>query len=370
MHEVQKFLRSGNTIDDLMREYDIEVFYHDRHPLLGFNYGVRSPKFEPITRECRGLILEAETWNLVGKPLYRFFNQGESVKDDARFDWSDFVAYEKIDGSMLVASHYNGEWIVNTRGTFGQFQVGQSGKTWEQLLWETAGFTGRALATGLSYTFELSTPHNVVIRRYEKPKVWLLAIHDSKTGEELSPKFVDREAYMLGIARPEGFRFNPLELVDALTAWEEDDPTFEGYVIQDWKGNRLKVKSKTYVALHAFFDNGNLYLPKRLVPLWLSQDFDEVLLRFPDVKPYLDQIGEVLDQERKKLWDLWMTVKDIETQKEFAQTSLPRTELSSILFDIRKRYFGREVTWREFCDAWRQWPDLFLKKLQWEEVDA
>jgi hypothetical protein len=384
MLEVQKFLRSGKTIDDLMCAYDIEVFYHDRHPLLGFNYGVRSPKFEPITRECRGLVLELNTWNLVGKPFYRFFNFGESEKEDSLFDWSSLTAYEKLDGTFLCASYYRpaSEWIVSTRGTFGDHKVGSTGKTWRELFVEVSGLDldgGKSgLCRDVSYCFELWTPHNRIIRDYPEWSAWLLAAFDNEDLEEMPRNWCETELLLMGNCLNHRIKLAPeyplIKSRDDVSAFlkerEADDPTFEGLILRDSSGRRLKVKTQTYLALHAFFANGNLYLPKRLVPLWLSQDYDEVLLRFPDVKPYLDQIGEVLDQERKKLWDLWMTVKDIETQKEFAQTILPRTDLSSILFDIRKRYFGREVTWREFCDAWRQWPDLFLKKLQWEEVDA
>lgn len=377
MLEVQKYLRSGKTLDDLMYDFNIDAFAHDRLPLIGLNYDVTSPKHESIVRECRGLVLELDTWNLVSKPFYRFFNFGENDKEDALFDWSSLAAYEKLDGTFLCVSYYHpaNEWIVSTRGTFGDHKVGSSGKTWRELFVEISGLEldgGKSgLCRDVSYCFEFWAPHNRIIRDYPEPSVWLLAAFDNEDLEEMPYSWCEMELSLMDDWREHRIKLAPryidlktqADVSEFLKSREADDPTFEGLILRDSAGRRLKVKTQTYLTLHAFFANGNLYLPKRLAPLWLSQDFDEVLLRFPDVKPYLYQIGETLDQERKKLWDLWLTVKDIETQKEFALTIMPRTELFAILFDVRKRYFGKELTWKDFCDAWRQWPDLLLKKL-------
>lgn len=380
MLEVQRYLRSGKTLGDLMAEFNIDCFAHDRLPLIGLNYGVDSPKFETITRECRGLILRDETWDVIAKPFNRFFNYGEGQEAE-NFDWNRFEVFEKLDGTFISLSYFHeaGEWIVATRGTFGNHVVGSTAKTWRDLFCEVSGLdldNGKSgLTRDVTYCFELWTPWNRIIRDYTSPRAWLLGAFDDDL-EELSSEWCSLELLLMESAVKHRIlmapRYPELKSKDDIDRFlkdrEADDPTYEGVVLRDVHGRRLKVKTQTYLALHAFFGNGNLYLPKRLVPLWHSQDYDEVLLRFPDVKLYLFQVGETLDRERYKLWNLWQAVKDIESQKEFAITILPRTEFSGILFDVRKRFFGREVTWKDFCDAWKQWPELQLKKLFKEEA--
>lgn len=368
MLETQKYLRTGRTPEDLRDMYDgkIDIFYHDTLPLVGFNYRQDAPKFERIVRECRGLILELDTWNVVGKPMRRFFNFGESPEDDKVFDWNNFVATEKCDGTMIVLSYHlsSSQWIVSTRGTFGQHVVGSSEKTWEQLFWETSGLEPRRLSKLYTYVFELWTPHNRVIRNYDSPRVWLLSMTAMlyESCPEIAFGRCEIEAKFLGVGFPEYHHLTFADVVKRVQVLEEEDPTYEGFVLRDCNGNRIKLKLRTYIQLHHFFGNGNLYTPKRLVPIWLSGDYDEVVLRFPETKQHLAEVGAKCDEARNQLWELWRTVRDIEDQKAFALTIVPRTEFSAILFDIRKRY-PEGLTREQFNDAWKQWPDLILKKL-------
>lgn len=76
--EVQKYLRSGKTLEQLTSELGIKVTHHSSDPLVILNYcQIDSPKFHPITLECRGLVLEKQSWNIVARSFKRFFNFGE-----------------------------------------------------------------------------------------------------------------------------------------------------------------------------------------------------------------------------------------------------------------------------------------------------
>jgi len=112
--ETQKYLRDGNTLDDLKTKYGIR---HNRSydNLVILNYSqIDSPKTNPLVMECRGLILEADTWNLVSIPFYRFFNYGEAT-DIVNFNFDDAVLQEKIDGSLIQLFYYNNRWRMATR---------------------------------------------------------------------------------------------------------------------------------------------------------------------------------------------------------------------------------------------------------------
>ena len=87
--EVQKFLRSNHTLYDLTDELGILVTEHPNPnvPLVSLKYSqINSPKHNEIVKECRGLVLEKDTWNVVAKPFKRFFNLGEDINAEGEFD--------------------------------------------------------------------------------------------------------------------------------------------------------------------------------------------------------------------------------------------------------------------------------------------
>lgn len=118
MLAVQHHLRSGGTIDDLLREHGIKSRRHSKHEnlvLLKYNQ-VESDFRKPIVRECRGLVLdEADDWRVVCRAFDKFFNYGEPGA--AEIDWGTARVQEKLDGSLTTLYSYAGRWHVATSGS-------------------------------------------------------------------------------------------------------------------------------------------------------------------------------------------------------------------------------------------------------------
>lgn len=94
---VQKYLRNGKTLADL--ELDLGIKSSEYGNLVILNYSqIDSPKNHPIVMECRQLVLEKGTWNIIHMAMKRFFNYGEALELTADFDYSRAVALDKIDG--------------------------------------------------------------------------------------------------------------------------------------------------------------------------------------------------------------------------------------------------------------------------------
>src|SRR5260221_4501281 len=111
---VQEYLRSGKTLKDL--EVDHGVFSYVQNGKIGLNYGMIEAKdSDLLSSQCRGLILDEQTFEVIACPLFRFFNHGQgSVPED--FDWDSARAETKLDGSMLNCYWHNEQWNVGTRG--------------------------------------------------------------------------------------------------------------------------------------------------------------------------------------------------------------------------------------------------------------
>lgn len=352
MH-VQDYLKLPcNSLDTLKADWGIDVTHHDRLPLVLLNYGIESQpyKFEPLVRECRCLVLEKGTWDVVGRSFPRFFNAGEYPAEEKDFKWEGAVAYEKADGSLMTLSAYKGEWVVTTRRTFAQGVVEGSGKTWRELFWSCLDLgklgPARDNPPGLTFVFEFVSPWTQVVQYHPQPALYLLAIfnRDGGEGEDFQ---VNLAAHRLGVRRPERF-VNPR--LDAIRFVLDAAPaTFEGYVVRDPFGRRLKVKNKRYVELHVLAANGNLASQKELLPLVLRGEADETLSYFPHILPaYLDVL-EGLYGVHGRLKKIWELSRGMDSQKDFALfVKAHAREYTPLLFQARKTSF--EAAWVESAD--------------------
>lgn len=338
MIAVQEYLRGGKTLDNLQDEFSINVYHHPELPLVGLKYSqIDSPKTHPIVRDCRGTVLEKDTWHVVAKPFRRFFNAGEVVEEYRLFNWGNFTCNTKEDGSLILVYFYRGEWHVNTSGSFGLGECGSSGKAWRDLFWETSKIDRSKLWPGMTYIFELCTIHNKIVRSYSAPVVFLLSVFDNSTCQEMNPDWVDMAASNLGVPRPESYSFaSEEEIRSFLISKENTDKTFEGVIIRDDKGGRWKIKAETCVALHHLKDNGNICNPKRMVPLVLAGEIDEVVAYLPEIESHIRDCEARVNAEWETLAAAWRDCWRIEDQKEFALAVLGKTRFAGLLFALRK----------------------------------
>ena len=103
MHEktslrVQRFLRAGGTIEGLASHYQIRDTGDEK--LAYLSYGISADFTNPMVRECRSLVLERNTWNVVAMTFEKFGNEGESYAVTP--DPNDTIYVDKLDGSLIT----------------------------------------------------------------------------------------------------------------------------------------------------------------------------------------------------------------------------------------------------------------------------
>jgi hypothetical protein len=355
--KTQKGMEPVQAVASLADELAIRSTFHPLDPLVILNYDqIHSPKKNDIVRDCRGLTLELGSWDVVARSFRRFFNAGEDREGDDRFDWQNFNADAKEDGSLALLYRYQGSWRVNTRGSFALGEIGPGvGMTWEETFYQGLDEMGMDdLPEGYTFVFELCSPYNRVVRRYDQVTLFLLTAFHNATGTEPSEALLDRWAQLLQVERPRRFSFVSLDDIRCYLEEVEKDPTFEGVVVRDRYGERLKVKSSRYVALHHLHDNGNLFLTKRLLPLILQNEVAEVALCFPEVVEKSFDVVEKLYGPYGRMLAVWEIARGLPTQKEFALFVTKHTKLAAVLFEARKQ--GREP-----ADVFRQSESYLLK---------
>lgn len=369
---IQTYLRSGKTLDDLHNEFAIKSVIHEDGRVICNYSQIESPKTHPIVRECRGLTLDrGENWVVVGRAFDRFFNLGEHAELTDTFDWSDFECYTKEDGSLTTLYSMGGQgWKVNTRGSFADSECNFSGKTWSELFFELLNNKDQwnqpnDLCHRYTYIFEFWTPYNKVVRIYDESQIILIGVRDNVTGEDLSGAACDIIAEAEGWRRPTCLKFKSLkEIEDFLEKQEEIDPTFEGVVVRDKNGLRMKIKSKTYVALHRLGSDGNLFNPKNILPFILAGEKDELFTYFPEVKETYYEVEAKVKAAFDQLNQVFYEAREIKEQKAFAIhiTKKNPTPFAGLLFTLRKE-FGTEIPDEWLERTWRQSVTLIIKVL-------
>lgn len=103
MLKVQEFIRSNADWERLLSSAPFNLsITHDEafgRKLVMLKYDQLSSDFyNAIVKECRGLILDAETFEVVSYPFNKFFNYGEQYADEV--DWRTAYVTEKIDGCV------------------------------------------------------------------------------------------------------------------------------------------------------------------------------------------------------------------------------------------------------------------------------
>lgn len=378
--DVQKFLRLGKTLDQLKDELGVEFKEYDSLVILNYSQ-IDSPKTHPIVMECRGLILEKDSWNIVSFPFRRFFNFEEVPQITDSFNFSVATAFEKLDGSLISVFNYKDKWLMSTRGVIeNQSNVNLSSVTFKELFTKATSQYPKwsNLDASFAYIFELTALENRVVTIYEKPELHLLMMRRTDTWQELSVGELNYHAEKIGVDLPSCVKFDSRENLFATA--KKLAALQEGYVVVDYTQfdddgisfKRVKVKNPAYVAIHHLKDNAGRS-SRSLVSLVHDGEPDEFLGYFPEYRQMIQDVQDKYDTFLKSVEEDVEKVKDLLTsdRKTFALEAV-KSKHSAYLFLY---YNGKIKNIREFLaqiekDKTRKYLEKFLvEKLKLKEVE-
>lgn len=330
---VQKYLRSGNTLDKLKDEFAVDGTRHPRYNnLIHLKYDqIGADWSNELTKECRGLILdENNDYAVVARPFDKFFNYGESHAAD--IDWASSTVDEKLDGSLCILYWYDGMWHVATTGTpDGGGEVSGYSFTFNDLFFRTLGNSRPdEYHSNCTFMLELMSPYNRIVVSHPKPIVKLIAVRENNTGNYLP---MDNLLWRGGVPkRVRSFKLSSIDKIidtfDTMSPLEQ-----EGYVVHDRHGNRIKVKHPGYVAIHHVVFGLS---ERRMVDIVLANEVPEVLVSFPELSDHIDKIKSKIDAYCDGAIAKFAEIKDIEDQKTFALTAKD-SPYSTLLFMLRQQ---------------------------------
>lgn len=280
--------------------------------LVMFKYSQFDSDFiNPLVRECRGIILDEDTFDVVSYAFDKFGNYGEQYCPE--IDWKTARVGEKLDGSLCKFVKFpDGNLLVSTNGSIDAFkaglqdQIGCPYSTFGELVVEAVrveaarrnmsasdgklAWLADMLEPGYTYMFELTSPYNKIVVPQTETRLNFLGCRNNETFEEIY--FTDHP--LAGVFRtPKVFPLGSLE--ECVSAAKELTLDHEGYVVCDAAFNRVKVKSPLYVSAHYMRSDDGSLSHRRAAELIKENQTDEFLTYFPEFKPDFDKMRAALD---------------------------------------------------------------------------
>jgi hypothetical protein len=183
------------------------------------------------------------------------------------------------------------------------------------------------------------TPENRVVTPFTEYHATLIGARDLRDGNELTSEYLNIDAKLMGVKRPEQYKVNSYE---ELIAFVNSKPWMdEGVVIvQENVGShdRIKCKNLNYLAVAHLRENGKIS-PKSILALVMKNEQEEFLQYYKEDLPYFEFVKDIYDTMIKNIEITYEKYKHLTVQKDFALSILADTKNgveSGALFAMRK----------------------------------
>ena len=344
MLKIQKYIIE-NGFEKAVNDFQLKVREYDNKVLLKYDQLSAPTLMANIeVQECRGLILEKDTWNVMSLAFTKFFNADES--NAHKVDWNTAHVLEKLDGTLIQVywDWVSNEWLAGTTGTAeGEGEVNNKmGTTFNSLFWDTVtkqyALNPCLLDKNHVYVFELTTPYNIVVKPHGKSSATLLTVRNRVTLKELSWKDLYMVSESLRVPLVKKFDLNANNVGVLLRTFEGMPWSEEGYVVVDANFNRIKIKNPAYVAVHHLKGKTAEH---NIITIVKSNEIEEFASTFPERKDELLRLKENYDKLTEKLNNVWF---ELSTRKPKNITREEKKRYAMDVFEVCGKYDLKQFT--------------------------
>lgn len=251
-----------------------EFVIADKEGYTVINYNVMmADTFDcDIRRECRGIIFDTETGEILRRPFHKFFNVNEREETQEHvIDLSrEHRILEKLDGSMIAPFIVNDQMIWGTK--MGATDVAEPVEDFVELNEEYRIFARFTISRGYTPIFEWCSRKQRIVLDYKEDQLILTAIRDLTTGRYMSRDLMEAhaESYRIPVVRT----FEPQTDMKAFVEYVRDLEDLEGFVVRFSDGHMLKLKCHWYLQIHKAKEA--ILQDRNIVELILDDKLDDV----------------------------------------------------------------------------------------------
>ena len=234
-----------------------------------------------IRRECRGLIFDTATGNLISRPYHKFFNAGE--REETAINkinlYEPHVVLEKLDGSMIRPIPTPEGFRLATKA--GITDVAMNAEYFIADKNHYRLFILKSIQKGFTPIFEWCSRKNRIVVDYPEDQLILTGIRDNDTGHYVTHEVMKTYASAWGIPVVKSLAGLAVQNIDLFVKQVREWDDGEGVVLRFDNGHMVKVKADEYVLRHKSKDQ--ISQEKNVLQVILDDSVDDVVpLLTPD----------------------------------------------------------------------------------------
>lgn len=254
---------------------------------------------DAILRECRGIIFDTKSGNVMSRRYHKFFNAGE--REEVSLSFIDLnrshVILEKLDGSMVTPLVVDG--VVRWGTKMGVTDFSAQIEEYVAKYKEYSEFANICLTLNVTPIFEWCSRQQKIVLEYAEDRLVLTAMRHNISGNYI------HYLRMVSIAEGHGIRdvVRPIYTYEAkhdvrnihsLVDHVRGLKGTEGYVVRFDDGHMVKVKCEWYLQLHKAKDL--IRFEKDVLRLILEDKVDDLL---PLLQPHEQ---DAVREYQKQVW--------------------------------------------------------------------
>lgn len=241
--------------------------------------GSIDPMIAAMRRECRGIIFNTKTGEIIRRPLHKFMNIGEreeTLLHNLNFNNEHYVDV-KLDGSMAAA-------FIDPELHRVVFGTKMCAPDFAQLIADFVAddsrsdyyvFTHSLIKDGYTPIFEYVSRKKRIVLDYPEDDLILLAVRNMVTGEYTHKYGTFAEECGIPVVGSFSSIDDPHSFISYVRALKGQ----EGFVIRWADGHRVKAKSDEYVQIHKAKER--ILQDRNIVELILDEKLDDVKAHLP-----------------------------------------------------------------------------------------
>jgi RNA ligase len=258
----------ADTFPDVLASDDLRA-NHDHYEVENLHARLR--------RECRGIIFDTATGDILRRPFHKFFNVNEREEtQDHVVDLSrDHYILEKLDGSMIAPFIVNGQMIWGTK--MGATDVAKPVEEFVARNPEYITFADESIGNGWTPIFEWCSRKQRIVLDYFHDQLVLTGLRNMKTGAYALHANLETigQAYAIPVVN----EFAPHTDMKAFLEYVRDLEDLEGFVVRFADGHMLKLKCQWYLQIHKAKEA--ILQDRNIVELILDEKLDDIKAHLP-----------------------------------------------------------------------------------------
>lgn len=328
-----------------------------------------------VRRECRGIIFDTATGEIIRRPFHKFFNVNEREETQEHIvDLSDSHAIlDKLDGSMIAPFIVDGKMIWGTK--MGATDVAKPVEEFVKNNPQYVDFAIEAINDGWTPIFEwCSRKQRIVLDYGNEDQLILTAVRNIKTGAYVNHEMLSRmgHAWDFPVVKSFDSQTDMKMFISHIRGLED----VEGFVVRFDDGHMIKLKCDWYVQIHKAKEA--ILQDRNIVEIILDEKLDDIKAHLPaEDRDRLTQFENDFNRELNEVVNCIFTeIVDISQReidrKTFAINWAPnlnpfvrpiifalwdvdpigRDEIRAKVINTIRNNIGRTTKWEELRHHW------------------